>query len=171
MRPISMTVVLALMVTMASCASFSEPSYDNWEFIFNMSGGHQDAAVLTMDLRSEHYSLDSIGTKDVNDQWKPYYRSSFSGSQERPQSLDITWREENTKAIYSQTVDFRGRLPISINNTAVHFVISNNKLYVFLAYINEPSPPGQELPRWINWGDKRNLQIFPNPKEDKFHSI
>ena len=58
--------------------------------------------------------------------------TGINGAMLQGDELYVKWKMKNTGDIYQDTVDLKKRLPKDITDHAVHFVIKENKLYVYL---------------------------------------
>jgi hypothetical protein len=79
----------------------------------------------------------------------------------RPDSLYVKWRVVAENKVYEDTVDLRKRLPQSIADCTILFVVSGTQLYVYLASPERrpaDSPPNG--PRRFH--DKKVTTIYPD---------
>ena len=154
-------LLLLCALSVATAAQAFDSETPGWGFYFATAYGHQDSLVLSLVLKSAHFTLDKLEEFNSNGKAKPHHGESFYGHQERPTSLDIQWENIKSSERFSEHVDLDKVLPASIENTEITLVFNADKLYVYLAYLDIPAPSDQNFPKWMIFNDKKIIQIFP----------
>ncbi|MBC7609788.1 MAG: hypothetical protein H7228_09480 [Polaromonas sp.] len=111
-------------------------------------------------------------------------RVGVTGDMRPDDDLYVKWRLKDTGKVYEDTVDLRSRLPRSIKNQSIYFIIDGEQLYVYLISfetVREDAYPEETLEKMYAEmdtphkrafrGQLRNSVVMVYPQSKKLYPI
>ncbi|HEY6895941.1 MAG TPA: hypothetical protein VI279_01665 [Rhodocyclaceae bacterium] len=124
-RWLAFPVLLAL----AGCAL--GPPLTNHSFSYDAFNDSPDAEILNYRY-GDSRQPGARGDEEIANWGHVGQRGSINGRMLRGDFLYVKWRIRKTGQVYEDTVDLRSRLPQSITDHTIHFVVKGPQLYVYL---------------------------------------
>ena len=131
-------------------------------FGFDLRYDNQDAEVL--DYRYGDSKSPVRAPEDAVSEGRTFLSANVNGPILRGDSLYVKWRDKATGEVREETVDLRGRLPVDLAGSRIHFVIKESQLYVYLIS-RAPRPPDMPPngPRMYQY--RITTTIYPDPEK------
>jgi len=127
-------------------------------FGFDLRYNDQHSAVLDYRLLGEN-SVISMAQKVLVDQGHKFYFEGIAYQFERPTSLYVKWKNDQTGSTFEDTVDLRQVLPRNLEDTNLYFIVHGAQLFVYLA-LKEKYVQGS--PRvGGDYAARTNIQLYP----------
>lgn len=137
--------VAVLACVMTSCATPQPPlrterRYATHTFSFDARRDSPDIDILDFHYGgNDHPSV--RGCPRHPDQCKPpFYSTVAHAKMEVADQLYVKWRIRTSGEIYEDVVDLHGRLPNDITGQRIHFIVSEDRLHVYLIGANKVAP-------------------------------
>lgn len=127
----------ALLASIASCAFMGGEGrtyYHSFDFDTNVDAatyGHREVDVLDYAYGTSR-SFGTYRGKESKELSASITQGGVTGPMARGEFLYFKWQVRATGQVYEDHVDLRHRLPSDMTNRAIHVVIDDSQLYVFL---------------------------------------
>jgi hypothetical protein len=141
-----------------ACSAGSDVVFHSFEF----DALRDSPGIQILDHR--YGSSKFPGARNVESD-QPQQRAGITGEMTRPDSLYVKWRVVAENKVYEDTVDLRKRLPQSITDCTILFVVRGAQLYVYLVLPERrPAVFPPNGPR--RFEDRKVTTIYPDePKQ------
>jgi hypothetical protein len=112
------------------------------------------------------YGDSDLGVANLGDKGRVPQQSNVNGPMRLGESLYVKWRVKATGEIHEDTVDLRNRLPRSMTDHRIYFVIKGPQLYVYLVPPEEKKLPAGAPPNGPKiYRDLDVKTIYPDPSK------
>jgi hypothetical protein len=171
-------LILSLVLWLGACATSHNSA--GLEVVDHAFGFNVDKDSPTAELIDYRYGdSKDVGASNRDSRRKEgtsNQRASISGLMHRGDTLYVKWRIKDSGKEYEDTVDLKSRLPRSIKDQRIYFIIDGSQLYIFLIslfpvrdYLTEEEARAEndaiDKTRYKNLGSyvRNNVtQIYPN---------
>jgi hypothetical protein len=127
-------LILSLVLWLGACATSYNSS--GLEVVDHAFGFNVDKDSPTAELIDYRYGdSKDVGASNRDSRRKEgtsNQRASISGLMHRGDTLYVKWRIKDSGKEYEDTVDLKSRLPRSIKDQRIYFIIDGSQLYVYL---------------------------------------
>lgn len=129
--PIAIPMLLAVACGLIASACRGETVDHTFEF----NAMRDSPGIEILDYRYGESNLPLLKNPDyLARQGRAHQQTAVTGLIERPQSLYVKWRVIAEDRIYEDNVDLQARLPRSLHDSIVYFLVNGSQLYVFVVY-------------------------------------
>lgn len=159
LHSILLRIAIATIVCVVASCSITKPKLVFHSFEFNANWDSPDIEVLDF----KYGNSKNPGTHPPDwaiESRQIAQRSATGGYMKVGEFLFVKWKIKKTGEIFKDTVDLRNRLPSSLDDCTVYFVIRGPQLFVYLIS-PEHAPSGTPSNGLRIYGSRKVKTIYP----------